>query len=1001
MEIIKISHQEFSRYVDKIWNKREDIGRLSDVIASDRSPLPPGSKLSKRESLKEKKKSYRSQKKEVAREVMNSASDKSIVLMADWLKVRGTLKGWTKLWCVCRPAMLVIYKSEKMKTGHWVGTILLSTCQLLQRPSKKEGYCFKLFHPLDQSIWATKGPKGETIGAFVQPLPMSYAIFRAPSESQGKCWMDALELALLRCTSLIRRTVSRTSDLTTAVSGAGGGNGVSPGGGASVDQLLAAEQAIQMKAAISPELSASLVDHDTEDSRDERDGEECGEEEAEVEVTPEHYSDDDDHSSIGLSDSDFELAEEGSKRSDIPQVEETLYKSDEVEELGQQGDACQTEEVNEENKSLIWTLVKQVRPGMDLSKVVLPTFILEPRSFLDKLTDYYYHADILSQAVQQETALERMKMVVKWYLSGFYKKPKGLKKPYNPIIGETFRCCWVHPETKSRTFYVAEQISHHPPVSAFHVTNRQDGFNINGCILAKSKFYGNSISAILDGIATLTFLERGEDYYITMPYAHCKGILVGTLTMEMGGKVTLDCPKTGYHCDLDFKLKPFFGNGESANRITGRIRMGSEVLCSFEGHWDQQVYIKEFTNRERVLFWDPSSSMRAKRLVRCRVPLDLQEENESERLWKKVSDAVVNQDMHTATAEKYVLEERQRQEAKERNRVQQDWVPKLFTLEPSSGKWVYKYVDARPWDSMTDCIQYEKDHVICTQTVHTVSPVRQTGWQGPRTRQKQTSTGSPPGTPSSTTLSTTSASRPGRWKPRVTGRQKNNNEDEDGSSTDCSDRVTSMDEVTAAKRQQHRLKFSASNGLPLDDSPRSSQSEQKHVDQIVSRTMSALHSSSPPKLSGVNSSIGKPGGNAVLSQSQHPSSSSYSHHHRHGTPGTSSSQSHNQKQSPSREVATLARVVQMQQEMQVAVQDLVGRVAQVQKAVLGQGGEVDSQGQGEGSRLQYQRTSGDGAGVGVSGPTRQTTEGLGLSREWLLISVVLVFQTFLQWYFSH
>lgn len=39
----------------------------------------------------------------------------------------------------------------------------------------------------------------------------------------------------------------------------------------------------------------------------------------------------------------------------------------------------------------------QVRPGMDLSKVVLPTFILEPRSFLDKLSDYYYHSDILSE----------------------------------------------------------------------------------------------------------------------------------------------------------------------------------------------------------------------------------------------------------------------------------------------------------------------------------------------------------------------------------------------------------------------------------------------------------------------------------------------------------------------------------------------------------------------------------------------------------------------------
>ena len=57
----------------------------------------------------------------------------------------------------------------------------------------------------------------------------------------------------------------------------------------------------------------------------------------------------------------------------------------------------QTEEFSEENKSIVWFLMKQVRPGMDLSKVVLPTFILEPRSFLDKISDYYYHADIISR----------------------------------------------------------------------------------------------------------------------------------------------------------------------------------------------------------------------------------------------------------------------------------------------------------------------------------------------------------------------------------------------------------------------------------------------------------------------------------------------------------------------------------------------------------------------------------------------------------------------------
>lgn len=63
----------------------------------------------------------------------------------------------------------------------------------------------------------------------------------------------------------------------------------------------------------------------------------------------------------------------------------------------QLGEAAQVETVSEENKGLIWVLLKQLRPGMDLSRVVLPTFVLEPRSFLCKLSDYYYHADLLSR----------------------------------------------------------------------------------------------------------------------------------------------------------------------------------------------------------------------------------------------------------------------------------------------------------------------------------------------------------------------------------------------------------------------------------------------------------------------------------------------------------------------------------------------------------------------------------------------------------------------------
>ena len=92
-----------------------------------------------------------------------------------------------------------------------------------------------------------------------------------------------------------------------------------------------------------------------------------------------------------------------------------------------------------------------------------------------------------------------MKEVVRWYLSGFYKKPNGLKKPYNPILGEAFRCYWEHPPANAdesdepqmtKTFYVAEQIKHHPPVSAFHCVNRNQGYMVSGVVQVSSNFYG-------------------------------------------------------------------------------------------------------------------------------------------------------------------------------------------------------------------------------------------------------------------------------------------------------------------------------------------------------------------------------------------------------------------------------------------------------------------------------------------------------------------------------
>lgn len=283
----------------------------------------------------------------------------------------------------------------------------------------------------------------------------------------------------------------------------------------------------------------------------------------------------------------------------------------------------------------------------------------------------------LLRAVLEDDPYTRMKLVVKWYLSGFYKKPKGLKKPYNPILGETFRCYWLHPNG-SRTYYIAEQVSHHPPISAFYVTNRQDGFSISCSILAKSKFYGNSTSAVLEGVATLTLLPRGESYTLTTPYAHCKGILMGTLSMELGGKINIDCENTGYKTELEFKLKPFLGGSDHTNVVVGKIKLGKETIATIHGHWDKELHVKDNRSAEEVPLFTVNQETKRKRLVRYVVPLEHQNPYESEKLWEQVSIAIRNENQEAATREKTILEEAQRNAAKERKSNMIDWQTLYF-----------------------------------------------------------------------------------------------------------------------------------------------------------------------------------------------------------------------------------------------------------------------------------------------------------------------------------
>lgn len=346
---------------------------------------------------------------------------------------------------------------------------------------------------------------------------------------------------------------------------------------------------------------------------------------------------------------------------------------------------CEDAEIlDDEPRNILSGLISQLRKGMDLHRVTLPTFVLEPRSMCERITDFMSHPDLVLRTAKKEDPVERFVDVVRYYLSGWHIKPKGVKKPYNPILGEHFRCRWTFPDS-TEALFVSEQVSHHPPVSAYYYASPENNIVIVGDMRPKSKFLGNSAATVMEGFSRVEFTNRpGEEYVINLPTVYARGILFGTMMLEMGDQVTVKCEKTDLICEIDFKTKGFFSG--TYNTIGGKIKCIStgECLYDISGKWTDVMYLKK-KNGEREVFFDARTAAITRKIV---APEAQQNENESRRLWSKVTAAILSRNLDQATIEKSVIEDGQRQAAKERESEGIDWTPKYFVA--SGNDWKFR-----------------------------------------------------------------------------------------------------------------------------------------------------------------------------------------------------------------------------------------------------------------------------------------------------------------------
>ncbi|XP_043549906.1 oxysterol-binding protein-related protein 11 isoform X1 [Chiloscyllium plagiosum] len=384
------------------------------------------------------------------------------------------------------------------------------------------------------------------------------------------------------------------------------------------------------------------------------------------------------------------------------EIEDT-FENNEEDDLG----------VVEEQRSVILHLLSQLKLGMDLTRVVLPTFILEKRSLLEMYADFMSHPDLFIAITDGATPEERMICFVEYYLTSFHEGRKGAiaKKPYNPIIGETFHCSWNVPKTtlnnkssntssqscqqktkctdgtegRSQSDYhlrfVAEQVSHHPPVSGFYVECEEKNMCANTHVWTKSKFMGMSIGVVMIGEGLLCLLEHGEEYTFTLPCAYARSILT-VPWVELGGKVNVNCAKTGYSAAITFHTKPFYGG--KLHRVTAEVKHNATntVVCRVQGEWNGLLEFTYNNGNSRTV--DVTKLPVTKKRVR---PIEKQGPFESRRLWQHVTEALEVNNIDKATEYKSLLEERQRSEARHRTETQTPWETKYFHQEGDG--WIY------------------------------------------------------------------------------------------------------------------------------------------------------------------------------------------------------------------------------------------------------------------------------------------------------------------------
>lgn len=355
--------------------------------------------------------------------------------------------------------------------------------------------------------------------------------------------------------------------------------------------------------------------------------------------------------------------------------------------------------------SLIGFLRKNV--GKDLSTISMPVSANEPTSLLQRASEQLEYSELLDRAARSTDAVERLIYVTAFAISSFSNtriKERSIRKPFNPMLGETFEL--VREDKGFRL--VSEKVSHHPVQLAFQADSTDWSFTQSP--RPTQKFWGKSSEINTEGKARVVLHPSSECLSWSVATCFLRNIIAGEKYVEPVGTMTVFNDTTSHKAVVTFKAKGMFSGRSEEVDVQTFDAHGSELPLGLQGTWTQSLQIKEHGTPTKTDVWKagPLVPQAAKHYGMTAFAATLNEVTTIEEGKLPPTDSRLRPDQKAleqgdhdqAEQLKNLLEEAQRARRRDMESRDESWKPKWFVKVENGDEVAWKLKGGKDsyWD---------------------------------------------------------------------------------------------------------------------------------------------------------------------------------------------------------------------------------------------------------------------------------------------------------------